>query len=252
MSSLSGPKAHSFSIAQLSNPSDKVAAKARNLLNPYGKLLYEVFPPEDGSTYDRFNVEQPHCQAWAEGKGDFYVSTDIAQLSFEETDLQAGQYYQSVSARKTSQKWTRSSNGKAAPGNCGGFHKAVIDTEQPGTLWTLSARLVTTAIFGQSFEGCAQFAAISRIDYNGFRSSVDPNKDQCRNHLKVSETIRLGTGKILIQDADNLIARAAPKKGTSSSTCPKDIVHTPMDGYYPIILHRDRRGKIDLIMIQLL
>lgn len=248
MSNLSDRKAYSFSIMQLSNPSDKVAARARNLLNPYGKLLYEVFPPQDGSTYDRFNVERPHCQAWAEGKGQFYTSTDIAQLSFDETNLQAGQYYQSVSARRNSGKWTRYSNTGSAPGNHGGFHKAVIDTEQPGTFWTLSARLVTTTIFGTAFEGCAQFAAISRIDYNGFRSSNDPNKDQCRNHLKVSETKRMGTGKILIQDADNLMVRAA----SPGDTYPKDIVHSPMDGYYPITLHRDHHGKIDLIMVRLL
>ena len=163
--------------------------------------------------------------------------------------------------------------------NVGGYHKAVIDTKQPDSEWILSARLVSTAISGMKFEGCAQFAAISRADYKGFLSSSDPTNDQCRNHLKVCEIFRLESGKILIQDAKEsfkdmnesadttLAANTFPCADIGTTTnnghdrgsnnrsfsmlknLPRSV-HTPMDGFFPIQFHYDNHGKIDMIMIQ--
>ena len=245
-----------YSITELSNPKNKLAARARNPRNPYGKFLYEVFPLNmNAMIYDRWNVEEPHAQIWAEGMGELYVATDTAQIQVcplkvaEAKSMEAGQYYkQAMPKRESEQGWQYFASARDAPLNVGGFHKVVIDTKQPNTDWTLSARLVTTSISEMKFDGCAQFAAISRLDYNGFISSSDPSLDQCRNHLQVCETFRLESGKMLIRDAGDASEDYA-KNFTGLKGLPR-VVHTPMDGFFPILLHHDIHEKLDMIMIQ--
>lgn len=126
----------------------------------------------------------------------------------------------------------------------GGYHKVVIDTEQPGTKWTLSARLMTTDLPGVpgTLAGF-KFIAIARSDYQGFVSHKDLALDQVRNHNKIKEFTSLASGKILIVDGG----------GDFNNTGSSDrdgIVMTHSDGYFPVHVHRDSKGKIDLIMVQ--
>jgi hypothetical protein len=240
--------AMSFSIGELYDVNNRAAMRA---CNPEcaGKLLREAFPDDPNSTtLDRLNLAASHYTKWAEGVGDLYVSTDVNTIRIEETDLSPGQYYKphhgDGRGPHNKNKWLHFSDGRAAPGNVGGYHKAVVDTHQPGSTWTLSARVIGANVGPYELGPQPVFAAVARVDYAGFKSDPSsPNKDQCRNHLKIADLPPLVTGKFLFQDNNNL------KENRVNSDREAFIAKAPTDGYFPIQLHRDKDGKIDLIYI---
>lgn len=145
--------------------------------------------------------------------------------------------------------WWRYKTGNEAPGNFGGFHKAVIDTEQPGTRWTLSAKMVVHHVMGQRLTG-PHFAALTRENYACFVSDKSAIKDQCRGHLKIKMFGPLKTGKFVFRDVlddphgeMDSISMDDPRKTADG------MIELPMDGYYPITIHHDIDGKIAMIFI---
>ena len=119
---------------------------------------------------------------------------------------------------------------------------------------------------------CPDFVAFSRVDYSGFISLGKPVEgDQCRCHFKIRDFPSLKTGRILISvichisgDGNKLTkfdfsggGNVLFGFGDMPAYGKKDRLggvscHTPGDGFYPISLHYDCDGEIDLIMIQMI
>lgn len=92
-----------FSLAELEDPTNVAAKKARKN-SPYG-LYQEVYKDalHNEIVYDRPCPTMPFANTWTERRGDFYVSTDRAQLQIMEVqlgdDVKGGQYYSSQFGR---------------------------------------------------------------------------------------------------------------------------------------------------------
>ncbi|KAJ3068017.1 hypothetical protein HDU98_008811, partial [Podochytrium sp. JEL0797] len=78
---------------------------------------------------NRMDVSKPHALWGKFNPNAFHVSKDAGQLRVRSTSLQPDQYYKF----ENKSKWRRYDTPQQAPGNVGGFHKAFLDTKQPGS-----------------------------------------------------------------------------------------------------------------------
>lgn len=160
--------------------------------------------------------------------------------------------------------------------NTGGFDAAVIDTKQPGSEWVLSGQLHSADYKEMGTPHIVNglvYVFISHSDFQGFvtdkgelfHKAVAPSKDQTRGHYKIADLPVLETGRIIIADLCDLSKREPNtlkiyncyKFETDAPLGVQDELKgvsfdTPCDGYYPISLHYDSEGKVDLITIQLI
>lgn len=98
-----------FALHELEDPANKAAAAARNRASPYGYPYHAGNPMPYHQTYcqvfgedlnelviDRQCQSTPFSTIWAEGVGDYYVSTDRAALFIAES--MPGAFLQTVDA----------------------------------------------------------------------------------------------------------------------------------------------------------
>ena len=199
---------------------------------------------------DRRDVNEPHSSEWAPFVADFWCSSDSGKTCFLPVSdavaqrILPGQYHKAVG-----EDWRFYSDGVASPGNVGGFHGCCVDTGQPGSTWTLVARL---ADFGLVLDRAAgvrvEFAALVRNDSENLVASLGAH-DECRALFRIAD-VSLPTGKLLLID---------PADVDQFSVClpcggdPPDepviedgpCVPTGLGaGYYPILISRDSSHRI--------
>jgi len=225
------------------------------------------------------------------------VSVDSGALSFSPTEQAAGAYHLALQLAQPIRSPDQGSHSHAfvpsyreppylspfvryafgdnnLPGNAGGQHCAVVDTEQPGSRWH-----VVTQLRSSSDGRCPvpAFVALARADFRWphHRTYALPrvNKEVerlCKNVLPVT-SLTLPTGRVKIGDAhpdhprkDSERAAAAHAAhpcelpGHSGAHVPIDMtvspctaVATPM-GYFPVQLVRDGAGRVQVVLVRLL
>lgn len=133
-----------------------------------------------------------------------------------------------------------------APGNVGGFHSCCIDTGQPGSDWTLVARL---ADFGCVLDRTAgvrvEFAALVRNDSASLVASLGGH-DECRALFRVAD-VHLPTGRVIMSDPADLQDFATSTSSKEPDEAVEDGPCVPSGlgaGYYPVVLSRDSSQQI--------
>lgn len=189
-----------FGLPELEDPQNAAAAAARNRSSPYGFPFNPANPMPYHQTYHQVfgrhlneTVPDRRCQC-APGANNLgrrpggllrqhrscrslFIAeampgaalpivgstTNSDTTQHYSLDLEPGQYHSTDFGACPPLQWDRyyAARGPTAPGNVGGFHKAVIDTQQPASKWTLSAKLVSTDMLGHLLYGPA-FIAIAR------------------------------------------------------------------------------------------
>ena len=220
----------------------RVDAEASDM--PFEDAYAALVATQDQWYLDRRDVNQPHSSEWPSVSPDFWCSSDCGKVCFlpvsesmSSSKSLVGQYHKAVG-----EEW-QCYGPTTSPGNVGGFHSCCIDTQQPGSRWTLAARL---ADFGSVLDRSAgvrvEFAVLVRNDSESLVASLGAH-DECRALFQVSE-LSLPTGKVLLSDPADLHF-FAPK--LDDDDCVEDGPAVPSGlgaGFYPVILSRDVAGKI--------
>lgn len=195
---------------------------------------------------DRRDVNEPHGNDWdtLRTSPDFWISTDTGKLVFAsvaEGDAALpglpGQHYKPVG-----KAWEHCADVTAAPGNVGGFHCCCVDTSQPGTRWTLVARLADFGVVvGREAGLRVEFAALVRSDCEGLVASVGPH-DECRSLFLVEEMQLSGGGVLLVDPAEReeLVVVAGEEEGDGGI----EVSAGMGAGYYPVFVSRDAAGLV--------
>lgn len=198
---------------------------------------------------DRRDVNQPHSSEWPFFSPDFWCSSDSGKVCFlPVSDALAelvlpGQYHKAVG-----EDW-RCYDALGRPGNVGGFHGCCVDTGQPGSDWTLVARL---ADFGWVLDRAAgirvEFAALVRNDSENLVASLGAH-DECRALFRVAD-VRLPTGKLLLldpADVNEFGGWRLPDRNASLDLLVEDGPAVPTGlgaGYYPVVLSSDSSQSV--------
>eukprot|EP00931_Biecheleriopsis_adriatica_P068339 TRINITY_DN42309_c0_g1_i1.p1 TRINITY_DN42309_c0_g1~~TRINITY_DN42309_c0_g1_i1.p1 ORF type:complete len:306 (-),score=59.49 TRINITY_DN42309_c0_g1_i1:319-1236(-) len=225
------------------------SAKIRRVEDDIADLyLDDIYSASDAPwQLDRRDINGPHSSGdlpkdWLP---DFWVSSDAGKVCFApvEGGCPPGQYHKHVDG-----DWQRWATAEGAPGNVGGFHGCCIDTGQPGSQWTLVARLADFGlVMGRDAGLRVEFAALVRNDCEALVASVGVH-DECRSLFCVDEVL-LPSGKLLLADPAEL-----PGLGAASGAAqdpPIDEAQEAMPvgdgpavpcglgaGYYPVMLSR--------------
>ena len=216
-----------------------------------GMSFDEVFSSMESPWHlDRRDINQPHSGDWPHVEPDFWCSSDAGKICFipvpEFLNCQPGQYHKAVG-----EGWQHFGHISRAPGNIGGFHSCCIDTGQPGSSWTLVARLADFGlVLGRDSGVRVEFAALVRNGAESLVASVGTH-DECRSLFLVDE-IRLDTGKLLLADPADAadFNDARPASSDSTDTGPCDGLDGPAvpsgigAGYYPVILSQDALQRV--------
>eukprot|EP00434_Breviolum_minutum_P033860 symbB.v1.2.029959.t1/scaffold3328.1/size58959/4 len=195
---------------------------------------------------DRRDVNQPHCSDWPSFCPDFWCSSDSGKVCFlavshdmVQKTASSGQYHKDVG--KDWQLYEAK-----APGNVGGFHSCCVDTGQPGSDWTLVARL---ADFGCVLDRTAgvrvEFAALVRNDSASLVASLGGH-DECRALFRVAD-VHLPTGRVIMSDPADLQDFATSTSSKEPDEAIEDGPCVPSGlgaGYYPVVLSRDSSQQI--------
>lgn len=235
----------------------RVDAEASDML--FDDAYEALVETQDQWYLDRRDVNQPHSSDWPSFSPDFWCSTDCGKVCFlpmsdsstssTGSSLGMGQYHKAVG-----EEW-QCYGAKTSPGNVGGFHSCCVDTGQPGSDWTLVARL---ADFGSALDRSAgirvEFAALVRNDSESLVASLGTH-DECRALFRVAD-VSLPTGKVLLTDpadvhhfAQGLATQTAASSDAEllSDDCVDDGPCVPSGlgaGLYPVILSQDMSQKI--------
>lgn len=213
------------------------------------RLEAEMVNLQLGDVYDalalpwqvtRSDVNAPHGNDWEEGLvPDFWVSTDTGKICFAPLADGAGQVSQHGQYHKTvGGEWQHFPTASRAPGNVGGFHACTVDTGQPGTSWTLIAKLADFGLaLGRDAGLRTEFAALVRDDAEAVIASVGPH-DECRSLFSVDQ-VTLERGSLLLADPAELAGLG------DGPAVPSGIGA----GYYPAFVSRDENHQICRISV---
>lgn len=191
---------------------------------------------------DRNDVNEPHGNQWnfELAVPDLWVSTDTGKVCFAPVAAksklavsEAGQHHKEVGG-----EWCHFTDVEQAPGNLGGFHCCCVDTLQPGTDWTLVAKLADFGlVLGREAGLRVEFAALVRNNCEAIIASLGAH-DECRSLFSVGQ-VSLPSGKIMIADPAEVL------NSEGQEDCDGLAVPSGMGaGYYPIFVSRDTDQKI--------
>ncbi|CAE7905676.1 STR6, partial [Symbiodinium necroappetens] len=224
-----------------------------------GMSFDEVFSSMESPWHlDRRDINQSHSCDWPPAEPDYWCSSDAGKICFipvpEGLQCRPGQYHKAVG-----EGWQHFSHISRAPGNVGGFHSCCIDTAQPGSSWTLVARLADFGlVLGRDAGVRVEFAALVRDGAESLVASVGAH-DECRS-LFLVDKVQLDTGKLLLADPadaadfdDGRTNSAVPASSDAQDSLgsePYDGLDGPAvpsglgAGYYPVILSQDSLQRI--------
>ncbi|CAJ1339757.1 unnamed protein product [Effrenium voratum] len=199
---------------------------------------------------DRRDVNQPHSSNWPQSAPDYWCSSDAGKICFVPVSAAMkcapGQYH-----KRVGEDWNHYRDA-SAPGNLGGFHCCCVDTEQPGSNWTLVARLADFGLVLNRDAGVrVEFAALVRNDSDSLVASLGAH-DECRALFRVDE-LTLPTGKLLLADPVDIADFAMPShtaasyedRGSDDGIDDGPAVPSGLGaGYYPVVLSRDSSRRI--------
>ena len=275
----------SFTIERLSDGMDLTSSAARMAtysLDSYDKV-YKLYKRMIG--LDSSNI--PFMLAPKSlSKGEFYVTCkapknyveSIGAITFTESDLPAGQYYKSKKTNGTASTSTWMQ--LEAPNMDEYFTKAIVDTLQPGSVWTLVVRTtdqerkhyvddtkrfdiaqaeIIRCLEGKTLETenktlCfvdqkvlePKFFKLVRKGYSFTSVPLETNvtvEDECRGLYKVCD-MTLTNGKVQIADITDF------KTCRHVETSPPCTVRGRMNGYYKITTEKNANdGLIECITV---